>query len=535
MSAERLPERASSSPSDSVGSLETDETLAALDEELARLPDHYRAAVLACDVEGLTRKAAAARLGIPDGTLSNRLASARKVLARRLGGRGVTLGAGGIATILSPALAAARVPPALVGTTARLAVCDAGSPVAPAVSALADGEMKMFLFTKLNGLVVVGLALVAGAVLGAPPGAGNDRPAAPAVFVAARATREKPADPPAPTVIDTDGPLDDLAFNSDGKYIVSQSRVIDPDNPFNTRYVVKLWEVKTGKVVRTIAEGKTIHGVAFSPDGTHVAAALTKFDPTKNKPGDVREAFSVEVRVWEAATGKEMATLTDSTAHSLYHVAYSPDGKYIAAGGVVLSANSVPSGGEVTVWEVPSVKPEGFAKTGKVLWANQTQKNALRRPAFSADSKMLATPSDDGTVHVWDCFTGKQLHALDDKLEMGVASAAFSPDGKQLAAAGSDGETRIWDLTTGTVNHVLKSGIRGIQVARFLPDGSLLTAGTAEMGDGNLKLWDAKTGKLLRAIGDPNLTVRSLAVTADGKTAAVGTGEKSLVIVPLAK
>ena len=508
----------------------SNDLLAVLDQELAKLPEHYRAVILLCDLDGRTRKDAATRLGIPDGTLSNRLAAARKMLARRLSRRGVALGAGGIAVLLSQAPVAARVPPALVGTTARLATGDAGSPAAPAVSALADGEMKMILLTKLNGLVASVAAVVVGAALAVQaPATGNDPPREPApalVAVTGPLPRAKPAEPPAPKVIDNDGSFDNIAFSPDGKLIAAQTRVVDENDRTKTTSVIKVWDVKTGKLVKTVFEGKNVLGVAFAPDGKHVAATTVKFDPTKNKPGDVRGAFTSEVIIWDAATGTETARLTDCAAHTLYHVAYSPDGKYVATGGGIISPTSVPAGGDVTVWD---------AKTGKVLWANQDHKDAIRRLSFSADGTMLATPSDDGTVRVWDSFTGKHLKTFDPKAQGGVYSAAFSPDGK-LVAGWIDGAVRVWDVATGEEKHTLKGYKPGSMAAvRFLPDGTLLTAGTSENADGNLKLWDVTTGKLVKAFTDPNLTMRSLDVTADGKTAAVGTSEKTLVLVPLGK
>src|SRR5262245_22298618 len=59
-----------------------------LDREIARLPDIYRTAVVVCELEGLSRREAARRLGCPEGTLSSRLAKARRMLARRLAGPG---------------------------------------------------------------------------------------------------------------------------------------------------------------------------------------------------------------------------------------------------------------------------------------------------------------------------------------------------------------------------------------------------------------------------------------------------------------
>jgi hypothetical protein len=57
-----------------------------LDEEIARLPDHLRAAVVMCELGGVGRKDASIRLGVPEGTISSRLAKARRLLAGRLRG-----------------------------------------------------------------------------------------------------------------------------------------------------------------------------------------------------------------------------------------------------------------------------------------------------------------------------------------------------------------------------------------------------------------------------------------------------------------
>ena len=55
-----------------------------LDEELSRPPDHYRAVIVLCDLEGRTRKEVARQFGCPEGTVASRLSRAREMLAKRL-------------------------------------------------------------------------------------------------------------------------------------------------------------------------------------------------------------------------------------------------------------------------------------------------------------------------------------------------------------------------------------------------------------------------------------------------------------------
>jgi RNA polymerase sigma-70 factor (ECF subfamily) len=96
-----------------------DEMLTHLDAELSQLPDKYRAPVVLCELEGKSRREAARLLGLPEGTLSWRLAWARKLLARRMARHGVALSSAGIFASYSGKSSAA-VPLTLLSSTARV-------------------------------------------------------------------------------------------------------------------------------------------------------------------------------------------------------------------------------------------------------------------------------------------------------------------------------------------------------------------------------------------------------------------------------
>jgi len=153
-----------------------------LDEELARLPDRYRAAIVLCELEGLSRRRAAAQLGISEGTLSSRLARAKIQLKDRLTRRGLALSAAALGSLLAHDALAVVVPHTLADSTIQLAILvSSGSSLAGIVSTpvatVTEGVLKAMLFTKVKS-VFLGIAAVAlvttgvGALAQTRPGTG---------------------------------------------------------------------------------------------------------------------------------------------------------------------------------------------------------------------------------------------------------------------------------------------------------------------------------------------------------------------------
>ena len=137
-----LPESVSSA------AVEEPDAVTLLDEEIARLPDRLRAAVVSCEIEGAGRKEAARRLGIREGTLSSRLAAARKALAERLRQRGVVLSATGLSSVLGQA--ATATPPAALAARAQAIAVLAPELIPPAVGVLSNGVLRIMLLDKLK-------------------------------------------------------------------------------------------------------------------------------------------------------------------------------------------------------------------------------------------------------------------------------------------------------------------------------------------------------------------------------------------------
>jgi RNA polymerase sigma factor (sigma-70 family) len=154
-----------------------------LDEEIAGLPEKYRAPLVLCYLQGRTNAEAAKQLGCPKGTILSRLARGRQRLRLRLARRGVALSALAAVTALSQQASAASPVPALVSSTITAAIPFAAGKavtglVSTPVAALTEGVLKAMFVTKCKiAAALLALAiLVPGATLLAGGGRG-DRPA----------------------------------------------------------------------------------------------------------------------------------------------------------------------------------------------------------------------------------------------------------------------------------------------------------------------------------------------------------------------
>ncbi|HEV3385514.1 MAG TPA: sigma-70 family RNA polymerase sigma factor [Gemmata sp.] len=232
------------------------DALRVLDEEVAALPDHLRAAVVLCELDGLSRKEAATQLGIAEGTLSSRLAKARKLLSERLRKRGMTLPAAGLGVLGCSVPVSAR----LFSATAAFAT--PGTIVSNEVGRLSAGVIRKMFVQKLR--VTLSLtALLLGTVV--------------CTELAATAIPVPPAELPTLTVAPThimllrDPPVRKenalTQFKSPNKLFINRGdklTIIDPDGK-NER------DLEIGPASRNPMAGC----VRLSPDGSTIAIVQT--------------------------------------------------------------------------------------------------------------------------------------------------------------------------------------------------------------------------------------------------------------------
>ena len=164
---------------------------------------------------------------------------------------------------------------------------------------------------------------------------------------------------------------------------------------------VTLWELASGKRLRTIGADHWVQSLAWSPDSTTVAAGTT----TKT------------IEVQDAASGRKLRTLCGHTDF-VQAVTWSPDGNRLASRG---------RDGTARIWD---------AQSGRLLHALNAGSSYIHVVAWSPDGKRLAS-SGRRAARIWDAESGRLLHSFEAQGDR-VSALAWSLDGTTLAIAADE-------------------------------------------------------------------------------------------------
>jgi WD40 repeat protein len=231
------------------------------------------------------------------------------------------------------------------------------------------------------------------------------------------------------------------------------------------------YDIDTGKVVRSAdAHGKWIRRVRVSPDGKLAASV-----------GD-----DMVCRLWDAATGKlahelrgHAETTPNGFSSMVFTAAFSPDGKHLATGDKV---------GKVKVWEVASGKPVAELDAPVMYTWDPIQRlhsiGGVRALAFSPDGKTLAAGGigkignidhleGKPRVELFDWAAGKRTSEHEGDRKGIVNHLEYAPDGSWLLAAGGGNDGFVFFLDAGA-----KKVLRSEKVAAHIHD-----VATTENGD----------------------------------------------------
>ncbi|MGF1507798.1 MAG: WD40 repeat domain-containing protein [Anaerolineae bacterium] len=294
--------------------------------------------------------------------------------------------------------------------------------------------------------------------------------------------------------------------------------------------------------------------IAWAPDGLSFATSASV------PPGQ-----TADIIVWDAVTLEPLATLTHPDMDTAQTMAFSPDGRYLAAR---IAREGVETGGAIPVffdaaiWEVATgevvhrvedADPWDFAwQDDAVLWWNWHEEPMLSvwpeggapaldgqaipaktvgALAWPAAQQVIAAGVVSGELGIWRAEAPTDLRIVPGSQADYEGYIGLSPDGTRAGVMREGGLVDVWDTDTVQKVHTLESGARRLldRTFTFTADGSLVAAS----GQGTAFVWDLALGERVYQLnaGDE---IRTVALSTDGRWLAGSTRMGDVILWSLA-
>ena len=234
---------------------------------------------------------------------------------------------------------------------------------------------------------------------------------------------------------------------------------------------LRLWDLASGRELRTLQNQELIRSAAMSPDGR--AALSGGQDKT--------------LKLWDLATGRETRTFQNPGMVAA-SVAFSPDGRT----GVVSGSD------QIILWDLANGRELRRFPANAGSMAVTPDGSA----ALVASSYDLSTLSPHHLLKLWELASGRELREFRGHTSY-VRSVAIAPDGRTALSGGwsltgntpiNDSELRLWDLASGQQVRQFQGHTDYVAAVAIAPNGRIAASGG---GEGSLWVWEIETGRAL--------------------------------------
>ncbi len=218
--------------------------------------------------------------------------------------------------------------------------------------------------------------------------------------------------------------------------------------------------------------------------------------------------------IWEVKSGKKL--FHDSCENEIESVCFSPDDKYLFAGGKFKN---------LLIWDTGTWKRKKDVEFD----------SGIEYMKFSHNGELLAIGHIDGRISILDGKSFKVLkqviHTPKEKMKDyptkdrgDVNSLDFSLDDKYLVSGGLDGKLIIWEVAQMTIIRTLEGHDASVKSVRISPQLSCIaSASVSQKGrdDNSIKIWNFNSGNLIHTLTFP-LGMEAVEFSLDGSILAAG-------------
>ncbi|CUA78441.1 putative WD repeat-containing protein all2124 [Nostoc sp, PCC 7120] [Rhizoctonia solani] len=254
--------------------------------------------------------------------------------------------------------------------------------------------------------------------------------------------------------------------------------------------------------------GDSVQTVCYSPDGTHVIAAVgndihivdartgqavlgpleghidlvTSLAVSPNGSNFASGSYDATIRIWDAKNGKLVTGPIRAHRQRVTSVAFSPDSIRIVSTGAFapLRVWSVHSGEQITSTSSTS---ESF--------------DCVRTAVFSGDGSFIISGDDNGSIAYWDACTGDLISQQPSQHSARINSIAITSDGSRFVSTSRDGSICVWSMETQQMMLGPIGDGKDCKQAVLSPNNQFIAS---HSGLGEIYLWEAETGRMVGII-----------------------------------